>query len=724
MIATTTLNVPTVAAVGTTVSATSEASKTDVAEYLNPSVLDKFSLNTIFAHIKPTKDQEYIYTQALSLATATHYNHPTFNNKDKAKQILEYYVSVNKGAESGGLDPLKAYFTKQDVQNFEKYLNGAKPEITNSLSPAYEMYSLYAKRATEFWLAQAKYVLSLDKPLDLNTSLQIPNRANRKFRDNSKQSFEEAVRLFALDALIAIKVDKPNFTWDQIRARFIRSLVFKQRVLNNYDQSEPFKRFMTAVSYSLDTHSAYFANDTDFSDGISADFVGIGVRITQDQSGVITFPAVIPGGPAAKQGELKGGEELEAVSQDGKRWISVSDMDSSRVVNMIKGKINTYVWIKVLDKKGNTKIIKILRGKVPQVENSVNLERFKDVNGKTYGVIKFNSFYIGVDRDIRNLLRKNPNLEGLIIDLRANGGGLVEEVQGIADIFLPTFSTLFQVNNNPAQLRAQPKVIHQSRNSQFNIKYNRPVIVLTSMFSASASEILAAAIQDYQRGIIVGAKTYGKGTVQAPTEITPFANDGLLKLTINKFFRVTGNSTQFRGVTPDINFPEIDDRRYNEENSINPLPYTFVNPTRYSTFSDYVSSSTLDKLKQHTAKFFKTNQRAKNYVEFRQKWIQWWNEGSKKLNYNLIVDRYKQFEEFELNNYNYWASLNNKPKFANYDALEENRLKNFEMFKTYDPYLDLTKELLVKYVGEHKNAINIFSQALPPTNVISAQAKN
>lgn len=678
--------------------ATSVKAELSDSDYLNPKILDKFSLNTIYSYIKATNDQQFSYITAIDIATSVHYNHPTFKGTEMSNKILSYYLSYPY---AGSLDPQKLFFTKQDIDSFKsKYLtldaNGYATVITK-VQVAFDIYQVYAKRASDFYRKQAQYILSLKNPINLNTNIRVPNIENAQWRDEHKQSLEEKIKIKTIDDLIALKLDKPGFTWDQLRARLIRSLLWRARVLNNYDQVNPFKVYMNALSKALDTHSDFYPAESDFTEQLAPDIVGIGVGITQDVNGIVSFPNIIKDGPAARQGGLNENDELEEVSQDGKRWTPVDDLKLDQIVNLIKGKINTKVYLKVLDAKtSKEKIVTIVRGRVPKADTVAKLETFKDTSGAQYGVLKFGSFYQGADRDIRLLLKNNPNLQGLIIDLRENGGGLVDEVLGIADTFLPTFSSLFQTNDSPAQLRGSQRNIRPTRAATPNVKFDKPLIVLTSQLSASASEILAAAIQDYKRGLIVGNRTFGKGTVQAPSEITPFGNDGVLKLTIQKFFRVNGQSTQFKGVSPDIVFPDTMNRKYDEQGSINPLPYTFINATKYQPYSGLVTSEIVSSLQSYAKGYLNNITNAREYVNGIKRSIEIDNRKETVLNYKQLQGQKLFRENFLIKNYNIYAKEHNKPTIS---SIEEYRRlsRHTDTFQIYDPYLDLSKKLLVKY---------------------------
>ena len=372
--------------------------------------------------------------------------------------------------------------------------------------------------------------------------------------------------------------------------------------------------YLNAIANVFDPHTEYFepVEKQNFDIGMSGRLIGIGARLQTDlETDFTKISDVMIGGPAYKQGELKDGDIIMKVAQADKEPVDIAGMDINEVVSMIRGKEKTEVRLTVKSKAdGKTRIIPIIREEVMIDEGfakSLIIQEGKDA--ERIGYIKLPKFYADFEKqdghqcaeDVATEVEKlkKAGVKGIIIDLRNNGGGSLSEVVKMSGLFVEQ-GPMVQVKGR----YDRPDVLSDTDPS---VQYNGPLVIMVNEFSASASEIMAAALQDYGRAIIVGTPTYGKGTVQRFLELDrslnrgnsfanatgssvvvdqngqPINNLGSLKITIQKFFRVNGGSTQLKGVTPDIILPDsYMDIPVGERDNEHPMPWTSINPVKYS----------------------------------------------------------------------------------------------------------------------------------------------
>jgi carboxyl-terminal processing protease len=328
---------------------------------------------------------------------------------------------------------------------------------------------------------------------------------------------------------------------------------------------------------------------------MSLSLTGIGAVLELDGEHT-SIVSIIKGGPAEKQGILKTGDKIVGVAQNEADFVDVVGWRLDDVVELIRGKKDSLVRLEIIPAKkdlgSNIQIIELIRDKIKLEEQAAKSKIINVTNGKSshkFGVIEIPAFYLDVEalynnepdfksttKDVVRLindLHSNKNVDGIILDLRNNGGGFLQEAKMLTDLFIGK-GPIVQVKNTNNYISKA----HQSRS---NIYYRGPILVLINRLSASASEIFAGAIQDYERGIIVGSRSYGKGTVQIQLPL----EQGQIKLTESKFYRVSGESTQLLGVTPDIELPSIYDIDEIGESSLsNALPWDTIDPAKHSIF--------------------------------------------------------------------------------------------------------------------------------------------
>ena len=472
-------------------------------------------------------------------------------------RIFDRYITL--------LDPSRHLFTQKDMDRLQASGYRFDKDLKKgNLSFAYEIYNLYYMRATQRLEYIRDVIKTWEATLDLHTqdSLVIDNK-----KRSWQQSFEDLQGLWKKELanhIITLQLDgqaPPDIT--ETLEKIYASRLARLAQTNNNDV---FQLFMNSVTESFDPHTQYFPPrvSEDFDIHMSLSLEGIGA-VLQTEYEYTKVLRLIPKGPADKSNLLMPGDKIIGVGQ-GKNG-EIKDTIGQRideVVKLIRGPKNTYVRLKIIPAKkaGATATISIMRDKVKLEEQSAQKKvvtlssHNRDLR---IGIIEIPNFYIdfaayhrgdkdykSTTNDVKKLLfeLQEENIDGLIVDLRDNGGGSLKEANDLTGLFLTSGPTV--------QIRTKNQVT-QLYDEDPSIQYTGPLLVLINRMSASASEIFAGAIKDYHRGLVVGTRSFGKGTVQ---ELKPLG-DGKLKLTAAKFYRVSGESTQHRGVIPDISLPRI-----------------------------------------------------------------------------------------------------------------------------------------------------------------------
>jgi carboxyl-terminal processing protease len=523
-----------------------------------------------------------------------HYTHQPLND-EVSKKFLKTYLEL--------LDFSHLFFTQQDVDALTaKYGTSLDDDILlQNVKPAYEIYDLYLKRVDE---RVAKIKELLDQPVDFKNDSTI-ELSRQKAPWPKDQTEADAVwrGRIASELLQEHLSEHPIEPGPKLIARRYDRLA---RNVHEQDKDEQVKLFLDALAQTYDPHSEYLskADLKNFSINMGLSLVGIGAML-RTEDGYAKIESLVPGGPAQTDGRLKVGDRITAVAQGSAEFNDVRDMRLDRVVEQIRGKKGTKVRLLVIPADApdpsKRKTVELVRDEIKLKDQEARADVIikKGENGEPVklGWITLPSFYADMDKhqksttkDVLALLKrlKKENIGGLIIDLRRNGGGSLEEAIALTGLFLKSGPIV--------QTKGSNGNIVVSSDPDPGLAYGGPMIVLTSRQSASASEIFAAALQDYGRALIVGDKnTFGKGTVQTILEIGRFTSllgsrsqeDGALKLTIQKFYRVAGGSTQLHGVASDIVLPTLSDLPEFGEGALkNCLPYDEVPRARFSKWTD------------------------------------------------------------------------------------------------------------------------------------------
>ncbi len=528
-----------------------------------------------------------------------HYS-PVAINDDFSKKVFAKYLE--------GLDPTKRFFLQSDIDEFKKYENQIDDLILNKDLTFFNL--TYARLLQRMEESRAIYKNLLDKPFDFTTNESINvDYEKLPYATDKKELTDRWRKQLKLQALSSI-TDKQALEEDkkekdaayevqsfekieeEVRENSLNSLnEYFDFIQDELDRNDWFSIFLNSIVERFDPHTFYFSPEDKekFDVSMSGTFQGIGARL-QKKNDAVEVSELISGGPAWRGKELEAGDLILKVGQGKEEPIDVAGMRLDDVVKKIKGPKGTEVRLTVKKVDGSLKVISIIRDEV-ETEETFAKSTVVEKDGKKYGIIYLPKFYISFEnKDNRDAFKdvaieierlKAQKVDGIVMDLRDNGGGSLETVVKMVGLFIPEGPVV--------QVKAQGRTPEVLPDYDKKVQYDGPLVVMINNFSASASEIFAAAIQDYNRGIIVGSKhSYGKGTVQNVIDLNQFVREssygdlGALKTTIQKFYRINGGSTQLEGVKSDIVFPDrftyLDMGERDEDSA---LPWDKIAPAKY-----------------------------------------------------------------------------------------------------------------------------------------------
>ena len=558
--------------------------------FLSSSLLS--AQNTIEQAIQPEKKHEKIGALVERFIERSHYNHTKVD--DKLSSLI-----FSKFIES--LDENRSYFTQDEINAFEIYRFKIDDMLgSEAIDPIYDIFNTYRKKASER-MEFALALLEKEPDFTLQESFKF-DRSDIDWPTTSVELDEIWRKRVKNDALSLILNDK---TWDEAKEILTKRYERFSKQLNQINSDDIFETFMNSAVHSLDPHSSYFSprNSEEYQIQMSLSYFGIGASLSIEDD-YVSIVNIIPGGPAAIDGRLKPKDRITGISQgEDKSMTDVIGWRLDDVVRLIRGPENTVVKLQILPGDSNPgeteNIIELTREQIKLEESAAKskiIETQSEQEKFKIGVIDIPSFYrdfralksgdeefTSTTSDVKRLLSnlENDDIDALVIDLRNNGGGHLTEATALTGLFIDNGPVVQLRNANGRISRLDdPDPVPRSA-------YSGPLIVLVNRYSASASEIFAAAIQDYERGIVVGQQTYGKGTVQNLYALDQYVRRnqdelGQLTLTIGKYYRVTGESTQNRGVIPDIELPSyIDIDNTGESSRDTALPWDKIKPSRY-----------------------------------------------------------------------------------------------------------------------------------------------
>jgi len=531
------------------------------------------------------------------------------------------------------LDPTKRYFLESDVREFEKYRFMIDDEIRNTditfFNVVYQRLMVRMNEAKEIYkeVLAEPFDYTLDEVIDIDydkqefaaNKKQLKERWRKQLKYNTLAVFENKVENRILDATqgdgpqasadvlvkyneIPTSVDRA-LTEEEARENTKNTLDEFFDFVGDLERKDWFVQYINTIVEEFDPHTFYFAPEEKerFDIGMSGKFEGIGARLQKRPEGA-KIVEIISGGPVWRDQTLEVGDEILKVGQDGEEPIDIVGMRLDDAIKLIKGPKGTIVDLTVRRVDGTIEVVSIVRDVVELEESYAKSATIKTGDAHKFGLINLPKFYIDfedyternaatdVAKEVERL--KEAGAEGIVLDLRDNGGGSLKTVVEMAGLFIKD-GPIVQVRSS-----GQRKEVHEDKDER--IQWDGPLVILVNELSASASEILAAAMQDYKRAVIIGSKqTFGKGTVQnvIPLDNIVRSNEhgdlGAIKLTTQKFYRINGGSTQLEGVKSDIVVPD----RYSyidlgERDQENPLGWDKITPADYKVWDGYIDFET------------------------------------------------------------------------------------------------------------------------------------
>lgn len=587
-----------------------------------------------------------------SILETGHFRKLPFNDS-LSSVVLDGYLS--------SLDNSKIYFLKADIQAFEKYRyqldDLARAE---RVEPAFDIYKVFQKRFNE----RMDYVMKhlVGKEFDFTKDEEYEtNRDNAPWPANVDELNAIWTQIIKNQALSLKLTGK---TQPEIKEALEKRYERFMKSMSQTNSDDIFSTYLNTIAESYDPHTNYFSPRTAdvFKQNMAQSFEGIGARLQSDND-YTKIAEILPGGPAEKSKLIHANDRIIGVAQgDEGEMVDVIGWRLDEVVKLIKGPKGTRVRLNVLPAEtgvtGPPVVITLVRDKIKLEDLTAKkqvIEYTKDGKQMKLGVITLPSFYMDWEAyqkgdanynsttgDVKKHIKEmqTQGIDGLVLDLRNNGGGSLKEAVDLTGLFIKN-GPVVQVKNS----MKRTEVLEDEDNS---LLYNGPLVVLINRFSASASEIFAGAIQDYGRGVVVGESSYGKGTVQTMVELDRFIQDkdqaGSLKLTVQKFYRVNGSSTQHKGVTPDIKLPSaLDPDQFGESSSPAALPWDEIRGTLYQR-TPYINSKILTSLTRTHQDRLKTDAQLLDLVNQTEEARRNFNQTKVSLNEDK---RKKEMEEAE-----------------------------------------------------------------------------
>lgn len=638
--------------------------------------------------LKQDDVHQVVAKRVTNFFTQAHYRNFALNGAFSAK-IFDRYFKM--------LDGSKAIFIQSDVDTFRNRQELLGQELFDgNLKTAYDIYNLAMHKRYERY----KYALKvLQSPMDFSTDDEIDfNREEISWPTTEKE----------LDSYWdkRVKYDELSLSLSGKDENQIRETLTKRynRVLKTIEQSnneDAFQVFMNAFAREIDPHTSYLAprKKRDFDTEMSLSFEGIGATLSQ-QDDYTVIMSFVTGGPAEKSKSIAVGDKIIGVGQSNSPIEDVIGWRLDDIVDKIRGPKGTVVKLEILPAGNNSKpkVIELTRDKIHFEDREAKLNIVDNQRGKV-GVIDIPSFYMGLTDKVESLLLEanKAKLQGLVIDLRNNGGGSLAEVISLTGLFID-YGPVVQVRDN-----LQKVIVYDDKNK--GIEYTGPIVVMVNRYSASASEIFAAALQDYGRAVIVGETTYGKGTVQTSRNIA-YQTDarlhpnwpelGGVQYTVQKFYRINGGSTQLKGVEPDI---EMSKTKFDDETGErfldNALPWDKIPSSEYLTLTNiktilpYLKSEHLARI-SNNPEFVYIDQDIKELNDKKdRRYIVSLNKKNREA-------EQKSYEDRDLKRMNERLAREGKPPITKLEDLPKD-------YKQPDTYLNESVEILLDLISKYPN---------------------
>lgn len=536
-----------------------------------------------------SKSQSATLIEVVKKLQSRHYREQVFNDELSQSYLDKYLESI---------DPSKMIFLQKDITQFTKHSKQFDDDFKKGkLDVPFDIYHQFRKNITSRF---QKVIDNLNDPktlvdFTLNDSVEL-DRSESPWPTTSKEAddlWQKRIKLALLNLRLA------GQTTEEAKEKLIKRYTNQLKRIEQENSEDVFESVVNAFTLLYDPHTNYWSPRTseNFNINMSLSLEGIGA-VLQSEDDFTKVVRLVTAGPAYKQGQLKPADRIVGVGQGKDDIVDIVGWRLDEVVDKIRGPKESTVRLEILPADasvgGETKIISITRGKVKLEDQAAQKAILDITDGDTLykiGVIDLPAFYMDFDayhrrdpdfksstRDVDRLLRElmEENVDGIILDLRNNGGGSLNEASFLTDLF---------IDQGPVvQIRQPDRPVNRQYRSMSRAVYRGPLVVMVNRLSASASEIFAGAIQDYKRGLIIGSQSFGKGTVQSVTDV----KEGQLKITESKFYRVSGDSTQHRGVIPDIELPVlIDKEEVGESAYTNALIWDQIRPAPHATYFDF-----------------------------------------------------------------------------------------------------------------------------------------
>ncbi len=525
------------------------------------------------------------------LLMQSHYEHPDFDD-ELSEEAFNQFLKA--------LDPNRSYFYEKDIEQLNDYKTLFDDALrTGRIELAYDFFALFEERFRERYLFALE---QLKKPLDFDSDSEFEYDRRESPWPKDEREMNDIWKKRVLNDALNLKLAEQ--TNEQIKEKLSKRYESAIRRLSQTKSEDVFGYFMNSVSAAIDPHTNYYTprQFENFTINMSLKLQGIGAVLTQEDM-FTKIVSIVNKGPADKSGQVHPNDKIIGVAQGEKgEMVDVIGWRNDDVVDLIRGEAGSIVRLQIIpytkSGDGMPKIVSLVREEIKledQAAKSKVLEVEQYDKNFKMGVIELPSFYsetvasnsdgkseiTSTTKDVAKLIKElnKQEIDGLVIDLRNNGGGSLSEVVNLVGLFIDK-GPVVQGRDSRGRLRVL-------KDTDSGVAYHGPLAVLVNGGSASASEIFAGAIQDYGRGIVLGENTFGKGTVQSVADLNQYIRNpetqvGALKLTVEKYYRVTGESTQNKGVKPDIEFPTIFDvEEYGESSYDNALAWDTIKSTNF-----------------------------------------------------------------------------------------------------------------------------------------------
>ncbi|KGK11213.1 C-terminal processing peptidase [Vibrio navarrensis] len=625
--------------------------------------------------LAPEIQHETASKRVTSRFTRSHYKH--FNlNDDFSKAIFTRYIEL--------LDYNKNIFTQADIDAFATWSTQLDDQLKAGENQiAFDVYNLSMKKRFERFSFALK-LLDKEITFDNDDFIELDRAKSAWPKDKAEldELWRKRVKYDALNLKLTGK------EWPEIKEVLEKRYNNAMKRITQTRNEDVFQLYMNAFAREVDPHTSYLSprNAEQFQSEMNLSLEGIGavLQMTDDYT---VIRSLVAGGPASKSKQLGEGDRIIGVGQDGEEIVDIIGWRLDDVVQLIKGPKGTKVNLQVLPDGNDAKsyVVTIVRDKIRLEDRAVKAKTIEK-DGKKIGVLEVPSFYVGLSKDTDKLLTdlKSQGVDGIIVDLRNNGGGALTEATALTGLFIEK-GPVVQVRDSYGRVKV-------NADTDGEISYAGPMTVLVNRYSASASEIFAAALQDYGRAIILGENSFGKGTVQQHRSLNHiydlFDKElGYVQYTIQKFYRIDGGSTQNKGVVPDIAYPTaVDPEETGESVEDNALPWDSIEKADYTVLQRNAELVNALKLK-HDA-------RIANQLEFKfiaediAKYKAEKDDNKLSLNEKVRKQESESAEKTRLDRINQRQLLEGKKPFDNLDDVPKD-------YEYPDAYLDESVSIMV-----------------------------